>query len=98
MTLQGFESQIYTAFKSALVDNSYKNSLRKFFKIFGQFKNNAYLCIAIGKTTPTSKGSRPANASRLLAAHIEICENSSVGRARPCQGRGRGFESRFSLH
>ena len=27
-----------------------------------------------------------------------LCENSSVGRARPCQGRGRGFESRFSLH
>ena len=26
------------------------------------------------------------------------CENSSVGRARPCQGRGRGFESRFSLN
>src|SRR5690606_662964 len=26
------------------------------------------------------------------------CENSSVGRARPCQGRGRGFESRFSLY
>ena len=25
-------------------------------------------------------------------------ENSSVGRARPCQGRGRGFEPRFSLH
>ena len=25
------------------------------------------------------------------------CEYSSVGRARPCQGRGRGFESRFSL-
>ena len=24
-------------------------------------------------------------------------ENSSAGRARPCQGRGRGFESRFSL-
>ena len=28
---------------------------------------------------------------------LKICENSSVGRARPCQGRGRGFESRFSL-
>ena len=27
----------------------------------------------------------------------KTCENSSVGRARPCQGRGRGFESRFSL-
>ncbi len=25
-------------------------------------------------------------------------ENSSVGRARPCQGRGRGFEPRFSLN
>ena len=25
-------------------------------------------------------------------------ENSSVGRAQPCQGWGRGFESRFSLH
>ena len=25
------------------------------------------------------------------------CGNSSVGRARPCQGRGRGFESRFPL-
>ena len=26
-----------------------------------------------------------------------ICGNSSVGRARPCQGRGRGSESRFPL-
>ncbi len=26
------------------------------------------------------------------------CRNSSVGRARPCQGRGRGFESRFLLN
>jgi hypothetical protein len=25
-------------------------------------------------------------------------ESSSVGRARPCQGRGREFESRLSLH
>jgi hypothetical protein len=25
------------------------------------------------------------------------CESSSAGRARPCQGRGRGFESRLSL-
>ena len=25
------------------------------------------------------------------------CGNSSVGRARPCQGRGREFESRSSL-
>ncbi len=25
------------------------------------------------------------------------CGNSSVGRARPCQGRGREFKSRFPL-
>ena len=30
--------------------------------------------------------------------HINlVSENSSVGRALPCQGKGRGFESRFSL-
>ena len=28
----------------------------------------------------------------------QICGNSSVGRARPCQGRGREFEPRFPLH
>ena len=27
----------------------------------------------------------------------KFCGNSSVGRARPCQGRGREFESRFPL-
>gem|GEM_PF-6042998 len=26
-----------------------------------------------------------------------LCESSSVGRAQPCQGWGRGFESRLSL-
>lgn len=34
----------------------------------------------------------------ILAVLINNCENSSVGRARPCQGRGRGFEPRFSLN
>ena len=33
----------------------------------------------------------------LMFLKIIECENSSVGRARPCQGRGRGFEPRFSL-
>ena len=28
---------------------------------------------------------------------ITLCESSSAGRARPCQGRGREFESRLSL-
>ena len=29
---------------------------------------------------------------------LKTSGNSSVGRARPCQGRGREFESRFPLH
>jgi hypothetical protein len=29
---------------------------------------------------------------------LTTCGNSSVGRALPCQGKGRGFESRFPLH
>lgn len=28
---------------------------------------------------------------------LNYCESSSVGRAQPCQGWGRGFESRLSL-
>ena len=38
----------------------------------------------------------------VAAIFLYICstksESSSVGRARPCQGRGREFESRLSLH
>jgi hypothetical protein len=29
--------------------------------------------------------------------HVFLSGNSSAGRARPCQGRGREFESRFPL-
>ena len=38
-------------------------------------------------------------ASDLLESSFKrkFCGNSSVGRARPCQGRGREFESRFPL-
>ncbi len=32
-----------------------------------------------------------------MRTFLKNCENSSAGRARPCQGRGRGFEPRFSL-
>ncbi len=34
---------------------------------------------------------------RFLKACFLLCESSSAGRARPCQGRGREFESRLSL-
>src|SRR5207249_9402317 len=31
------------------------------------------------------------------SVQLAVCGNSSVGRAQPCQGWGRGFESRFPL-
>lgn len=34
---------------------------------------------------------------KISKAENKKCESSSVGRARPCQGRGREFESRLSL-
>ena len=33
----------------------------------------------------------------MLLSNRKNCGNSSVGRAQPCQGWGRGFESRFPL-
>jgi phosphatidylglycerophosphate synthase len=36
-------------------------------------------------------------AETTICALLRRCGNSSVGRARPCQGRGREFESRFPL-
>ena len=37
------------------------------------------------------------NEIKCLEVDLMTCGNSSVGRARPCQGRGREFESRFPL-
>ena len=37
-------------------------------------------------------------ASSSLVFRSILCGNSSVGRASPCQGGGREFESRFPLH
>ena len=55
---------------------------KKFNEIICQFKKKCYLCIANAKNAFST---------------LKFCENSSVGRAQPCQGWGRGFESRFSL-
>ncbi len=35
--------------------------------------------------------------STFAKAMVDTSGSSSVGRARPCQGRGREFESRFPL-
>ena len=45
---------------------------------------------------PQSKIDRFSN-FRKMRTNNSKCGNSSVGRARPCQGRGREFEPRFPL-
>ena len=42
---------------------------------------------------PCVAGSIPA-----LGIENKICDSGSVGGVQPCQGWGRGFESRFSLY
>ena len=83
--------------------------LNFFAKLFGQFKKKHYLCTRFRKM----RGEILKNAEVLCKLSesmlLQLNEaktldfsggkggNSSVGRARPCQGRGRGFESRFPL-
>ena len=55
---------------------------KKNIKNFGVFKKVSTFALAIGKY--------PISGSKQ-------CGNSSVGRAQPCQGWGREFESRFPL-
>ena len=38
-----------------------------------------------------------SNVSGRHNRHNNLCASGSVGGARPCQGRGRGFESRLAL-
>ena len=42
-------------------------------------------------------GSSPVSRSLKDTKQFHICASGSVGGARPCQGRGRGFESRLAL-
>ena len=60
----------------------FKSFCEIFTKKFGSLKNVRTFAIPFGKHTEKSEG---------------ICGNSSVGRAQPCQGWGREFESRFPL-
>ncbi len=53
-------------------------------QFFCQFNKLAYLCTRISE-------------SKYFALRLYVCGNSSVGRAQPCQGWGREFESRFPL-
>ena len=61
--------------------------LHFFAKIFGRLKKKQYFCNRFRKKQWSYR-----------LRGIPICDDSSVGRARPCQGRGREFESRSSLN
>ena len=64
--------------------------VKKAFKMFGSLQKRSYLCTAFERKR--SHG----NVYKALQVWLK-CGNSSVGRAQPCQGWGRGSESRFPL-
>ena len=65
----------------------------------GNANNQGVTCDAkknFKKSLQVQKKALPLQ-SRYNGSSLQQCGNSSVGRARPCQGRGREFESRFPL-
>lgn len=57
------------------------------------------ICINISNLVLTNCNSccMISNVSGRHDRHNNLCASGSVGGARPCQGRGRGFESRLAL-
>ena len=57
------------------------------------------ICINISNLVLTNCNSccMISNVSGRYNRHSNLCASGSVGGARPCQGRGRGFESRLAL-
>ena len=64
----------------------------KFAGKFCRINFSVYIC---NPETRVSDAGRRGES--LFAGRKTYCGNSSVGRAQPCQGWGRGFESRFPL-
>ena len=63
------------------------------------FLRTALICINISNLVLTNCNSccMISNVSGRYNRHSNLCASGSVGGARPCQGRGRGFESRLAL-
>ena len=63
------------------------------------FLRTALICINISNLVLTNCNSccMISNVSGRHNRHNNLCASRSVGGARPCQGRGRGFESRLAL-
>ncbi len=61
-------------------------------------KKRDFLCFGACQKNNSSYNALPVPMNNFNStAHQDLSGNSSVGRARPCQGRGREFESRFPL-
>ena len=50
----------------------------------------------LGEHLPYKQG--VTGSSPVVPTTEKLCGSGSVGRAPPCQGEGRGFESRLPLH
>ena len=64
-----------------------------------KFAVSNFICtfaVQLGKRSVFSSGSF-ATCTRRASDSLIVCGSSSVGRAQPCQGWGRGFESRLPL-
>ena len=71
-----------------LLNKFFCKKISFFIQKFARLKKKHYLCTRFWEMT------KRVNKNNLV---LGLCGNSSVGRARPCQGRGREFESRLPL-
>ncbi len=60
-------------------------------------RSKLFKCCICRRASDSSYEEGLRNEFTTAARFTPLCGNSSVGRARPCQGRGREFESRFPL-
>ena len=79
-----------------------KREQKNFQKLLFELANKVYFNLAIkikgSKQMKFVFGKKILMPSEAKISHLQSkCGNSSVGRAQPCQGWGRGFESRFPL-
>ena len=84
-------NEIYEKIKYKYKSSSYETNM---------LVKGSYILLKITsqkKLTKKSKNEFCIKKNCIFAFFLKICGSSSVGRAQPCQGWGREFESRFPL-